>query len=195
MATARKPDQKERIRRQAARLFAEKGYEGTGVEELSRAVGRGRGALYHHIGSKERLLFEIVTLHVIDVVEEARGVLALDATAEEKVRRLSRIMMATVAAHRPEWTVFFRDIDALSGALRREALAVRAAFEDVWVEVVRQGVRDGEFRELDPVVVKGLLGMHNYSYVWIRPRGRLTPEQIADIFCDVLIGGIRRPAA
>jgi AcrR family transcriptional regulator len=185
-------DQKERIRRQAARLFAKNGYRGTGVQDLSDAVGLGRGALYHHIGSKERLLFEIVTLHVYDVVEEARAILGLDVTAEEKVRRLSRLMMATVAAHRPEWTVFFRDLDALSGPLRREALAIRAAFEDVWVQVLREGVRDGEFRELDPVVIKGLLGMHNYSYVWIRPSGRLTPEEIADVFCDVILTGIRR---
>ena len=185
--------QKERIRRHAARLFAENGYRGTGVQDLSDAVGIGRGALYHHIGSKERLLFEIITLHVVDVVAEARAVLDLDLTAEEKIRRLSRIVMTTVAAHLPEWTVFFRDIDALSGSLRREALAVRADFEDVWVEVLRQGVRDGEFRDLDPVVVKGLLGMHNYSYVWIAPSGRLSPEEIADVFCDLLLGGIRRP--
>jgi AcrR family transcriptional regulator len=189
---APRADSKERIRRHAARLFAKNGYRGTGVQDLSDAVGLGRGALYHHIGSKERLLFDIITLHVVEVVEEARTVLQLPVTAEEKVRRLSRIMMATVAAHLAEWTVFFREIDALSGSRRREALAVRAAFEDVWVEVIRQGVRDGEFRELDPIVVKGLLGMHNYSYVWIRPRGRLTPEEIADVFCDVLLGGIRR---
>jgi AcrR family transcriptional regulator len=185
-------DQKERIRRQAARLFAKHGYRGTGVQDLSDAVGLGRGALYHHIGSKERLLFEIITLHVVDVVAEARAVLVLPVSAEEKVRRLSRMMMATVAAHLPEWTVFFRDIDALSAPLRREALAVRADFEDVWLQVIGQGVRDGEFRDLDPVVVKGLLGMHNYSYVWIRPRGRLTPDEIADAFCDLLLGGLRR---
>jgi AcrR family transcriptional regulator len=185
--------QKERIRRHAARLFAENGYRGTGVQDLSDAVGLGRGTLYHHIGSKERLLFEIITLHVVDVVAEARAVLDRDLTAEEKIRRLSRIVMTTVSAHLPEWTVFFRDIDALSGSLRREALAVRADFEDVWVEALRQGVREGEFRDLDPVVVKGLLGMHNYSYVWIAPSGRLSPEEIADVFCDLLLGGIRRP--
>src|SRR5215211_38132 len=185
-------DQKTRIRRHAARLFAKNGYRGTGVQDLSDAVGLGRGALYHHIGSKERLLFEIMTLHVADVVAEGRAILALEVTAEEKVRRLSRVVMTTVAAHLPEWTVFFREVDALSTSLRREALAVRAEFEEIWVEALRQGVRDGEFREFDPVVVKGVLGMHNYSHVWIRPTGRLTPEQIADAFVDVLLGGIRR---
>jgi AcrR family transcriptional regulator len=189
---ASRPDQKERIRRQAARLFAENGYNATGVQELSEAVGLGRGALYHHIGSKERLLFEVVTLHVVDVVEEARAVRALQVTAEEKVRRLSRLMMATIASHLPEWTVFFRDLGALSGSLRRDALLVREAFEDVWSGVIDEGVRAGEFRHLDPIVVKGILGMHNYSHVWIRERGRLAPEEIADAFSAVVLDGIRR---
>jgi len=43
----------------------------------------------------------------------------------------------------------------------------------------------------DPVVVKGLLGMHNYSYLWLREDGRLTPEEVGDRFCDVLLAGLR----
>jgi len=189
-----KGGQKERIRREAARLFARNGYSATGIQELSDAVGLGRGALYHHIGSKERLLFEIITLHVVEVLEQAQAVRDQPVPAEAKVRCLSRLMMGTIASHLPEWTVFFRDLEALSGALRREALGVRAAFEDVWVEVIDQGVGGGEFRRLDPVVVKGILGMHNYSHVWIRGRGRLTPDEIADAFSDVVLDGIRRPA-
>jgi TetR/AcrR family transcriptional regulator, cholesterol catabolism regulator len=40
------------------------------------------------------------------------------------------------------------------------------------------------------VLVKGLLGMHNYSYLWMREDGRLTPEEVADRFCDILLGGL-----
>ena len=48
----------------------------------------------------------------------------------------------------------------------------------------------GEFVEPDPVVVKGLLGMHNYSYLWLREGGRLTPEEVGDRFCDVILAGL-----
>lgn len=191
MATTRRSDQKLRIRQQAARLFAENGYDATGIQELSEAVGLGRGALYHHIGNKQRLLFDIITMSVIDVVAEAEALLDEPITAEAKVRRLSRLMMATVADHLPEWTVFFRELDALEGPLRREALAWRRRFEAVWTDVIEQGTRDGEFRSLDPVVVLGILGMHNYAHVWLRPRGRLGPDEISEIFCDLVLGGLR----
>jgi AcrR family transcriptional regulator len=188
----RRTDQKEHIRRAAARLFAEKGYDGAGIQELSEAVGLGRGALYHHIGSKERLLYDIVAGHSLEVLEQARAILSGDTGAEDKLRRLSRITMVTIADNLPEWTVFFRDLGALSGPLRRDVIAARDGIEDVWVAVFRQGVEEGVFRDADPVVVKGLLGMHNYSHVWMRPNGRLTPTAIADLFMDVVLAGLRR---
>jgi AcrR family transcriptional regulator len=143
MALSPVRDQKVRIRRTAARLFAENGYDGTGIQELSDAVGLGRGALYHHIGNKERLLFEIMTANVAQVVDEAEALLAEPIPAEDKVRRLSAMLMATVAENLPEWTVFFREIDALSGRLRTEALRWRRRFEEVWIAVIEQGVAEG----------------------------------------------------
>lgn len=191
MAVRPTTDQKARIRREAALLFARNGYRGTGVQELSEAVGLGRGALYHHIGSKEDLLFEIVTLHVLDVVDDARAAAAARLPPEETVRELSRLTMATIVDHLPEWTVFFRDLNALAPPRRREALAARKAFEEVWLGVLARGAREGAFRPLDPVVAKGILGMHNWSHVWMTSGGRLPADEIARQFSDVIIGGIR----
>src|SRR3954447_4430289 len=188
----RKQDQKERIRRKAAQLFARNGYHGTGMQALSEAVGLGRGALYHHIGSKEALFEDVSTRHVREMIDFGERILREDLPAEEKIRRLSRAQMQTLAEHLPEWTIFQRDATMLNGPVRRRIVATRDRFEFVWAAIIEDGVARGEFRELDPVALKGALGMYNYSYLWIRPRGRLTPEEIADVFCDILLAGIRR---
>jgi AcrR family transcriptional regulator len=191
MARTRKHDQKEDIRRTAAKLFARNGYHGTGVQELSDAVGLGRGALYHHIGSKEALFEDVSTRHVREMIEIGEALLHEQVSAEEKIRRLSRAQMRTLVDHLPEWTIFQRDATMLRGPVRRRIVATRDRFERVWAAIVEEGVASGEFRELDAVAVKGALGMYNYGYLWIRPRGRLSPEEIADVFCDILLGGIR----
>lgn len=192
---SRTPNQKVRIRRVAARLFAENGYDATGIQELSEAVGLGRGALYHHIGNKQQLLFDIIAASVVDVVERAEALLAEPLPAEEKVRRLSAMTMATVAENRNEWKVFFRELGSLRGELRGPALSLRRRFEDVWAGVVREGVDSGEFRDIDPIVIKGILGMHNWAHVWLRPSGRLSDQEISEIFCDLFLSGLRPPAA
>ncbi len=101
------------------------------------------------------------------------------------------MMTVNVADNIAEWKVFFREVDALKGPLLASARAWRQRFEDVWTAVIAQGVANGEFRDLDPIVVKGILGMHNYANVWLRPGGRLRPQEISAVFCDLLLTGLR----
>lgn len=183
-------EQRERLVNTAARLFAEKGYHGTGVADIGRAVDLGRGGLYHHMGSKEDLLVEISVHHVREMVSIGEEILATDLTPPEKLRRLSRHLMRTISDNLNEVTVFFHEVNNLTGKAREEVLERRKRFERIWQQVLDDGVANGYFRSGGPIVAKGLLGMHNYSYVWINPDGRLAPEEIADIFCDVLLRGL-----
>jgi AcrR family transcriptional regulator len=182
--------QKERILRVAAKLFAKNGYQATGVQELGKAVGLGRGALYHHIGSKEQLLFDISFLHVEEMVELGEALLEEETSAQDKIRRLSSALMRNIVDNLDEWTVFFHEVNALTGRVRKPLIARRERYEQIWADIVAQGTRSGELRKVDPVAIKGLLGMHNYAYLWIRERGRLEPEEIADVFCDIIMPGL-----
>ena len=191
----RRKDQRERLLHEAAQLFAEKGYHGTGVAELGRAVELGRGGLYHHMGSKEELLVEISVRHVREMVEVGEKILAGDSTPPEKLRALSRRLMRTISESVPEVTVFFHEINNLTGVAREEVLERRDRFEAIWRAVIDEGVEQGYFRTGGGLVTKGLLGMHNYSYVWIDRDGRLAPEEIADVFCDLVLRGLLTDSA
>lgn len=185
-----KPDQIIRIQRVAAEVFARKGYDATGVADLGEAVGLGRGALYHHIGSKENLLYKISIAHVSEMVDFGNELLKEDLLATEKFRALGRRLMSIIAENLPELTVFFADSRALTGQHREDILALRHRFEEIWVDILAQGAREKVFHAADPLLVKGILGMFNYSYVWLRPRGNRKPHEIADVFCDVLLAGL-----
>jgi AcrR family transcriptional regulator len=186
----RRPDQKEWIQRQAALLWAERGYHGTGVQELCEATGLGRGALYYHIGTKDELLYEISIGSVVRMVGEAEEIMALDLSCSERLRLLSESLMANIAERLPEWVVFFHELGSLRGAKRDEVMAQRDRYEALWLQLAVEGQNSGEFRKVDPLIVKGMLGMHNYAYVWIRQSGQKTPEEISHIFSDVLLRGL-----
>jgi len=186
-----RPDQKERIRRAAAELWARQGYHATGIKELAEAVGLGRASLYHHIHSKEELLFEISTLYVDQLVTQGEEILArTDVSAAEKLRLMSRGLMSNIADNLPEWTVFFHEANTLTGTYRDEMVFHRARYEGLWSVLIDEGVASAEFRHADAIVVKGLLGMHNYSYLWLRTGDRLAAEDIADEFTDVILRGV-----
>jgi AcrR family transcriptional regulator len=181
---------RQRVLKAAAELFARKGYHATSVRQLSSAVGLGRGALYYHIKGKERLLWDILWEPARRLADKAVALRSLDATPEEKLRLFGRNLMRGIAEDLAEWTVFFREFHGLSRQRLNEVLKLRETFEAVFREILDAGHAQGQFRELDPLLIKGLLGMFNYSYLWIRPHGRKTPEEIADEFCDVILYSI-----
>jgi TetR/AcrR family transcriptional regulator, cholesterol catabolism regulator len=183
------------IARIAARLFASNGYHSTGMSELSEAVGLGKGALYYHIGSKEDLLYEISARHVRDMVAFGEALADRpDLSPPQKLHLLSRELMRTISENLPELTVFFHEVSTLTGDRARKLIDLRDRCEQVWLRVVGQGVDAGVFRDLDSIAIKGVLGMHNYSYIWLAADGRLSPDDISDVFCDLVLNGyLRRP--
>ena len=168
---------RDRILSVAVELFAEKGFHGAGVAEIGDRAGLGRGALYHHIQNKDELLFEVLSICVDDeLLESAAAVLASDVSTEKKIRQLSSDLLNDLAEHRSAWTVYFHDADKLSPDYHRQIQARRDRYEKIWADVLMAGDESKELAKFHPVVVKGILGMHNYSYMWIRPGGGRSPS-------------------
>ncbi len=181
---------RERILRAATKLFATKGFHATGVAEIGEAAGVGKGSLYHHIRSKEDLLYDIVTRHAEEGLVYGEEILRSDCAPEEKLRRLCRQQLRTVADNQEEITIFFREQNALAGKRRQMMSALRHRAEDLFRKVLQEGVDQGVLRPTDPVMVKGILGLINYAYVWYHPEGPLSPEEIADRLLDVVLHGV-----
>ena len=186
---------RERIIRTATTLFATNGYDATGIAELIAAAGVSRGAFYYHIDSKQTLLFEISKTQVDSMNAVAAQIVAGPGSCTEKVRTLARTLIRNISEHRAEWAVFFRDFIALKGDRREEILAARDRYEQYWLQVLQEGARQREFTTVTPLVVKGVLGMLNYTYLWIDPNGKVSPEELADSYADLLLHGLLRPAA
>lgn len=183
--------QADRIRRIAAELFASKGYNGVGVAEIGDATGLGRGTLYHHIGSKEDLLYDIASRYITDLVESGRDITAKYADPVTRIQQLSGHLMRTVGRHLAEMTVCFREVEALSGEHYTTVSRLHAEYEQIWVDAVAAGVASGVFRKAkaEKIAVKGLLGMYFYSFLWLDPNGRHSPDEIGEVFSDLFIRG------
>lgn len=183
-----------RILEGAVELFAANGYHSTGIEAICQAVGVGRGSLYHHIGNKEALLFEICHDTIFDLLKQCERVLSEDLTKDECFRALMRASMGHIADHSLEWSVASHDFTALTGQRLTIIQEARDRYELLVLGVLEDAAAAGQFREIDPLVVKGILGYYNYSFAWIRRNGAMSPEQVADTFSDVLLNGLRVPS-
>ena len=181
---------REELTRQAARLFAQKGYHGTSIGEIAEALGVQKGSLYAHIESKQDLLYETMA-------EGARAFHAgLDSIPEElpateKIRLALRSHLRVVADQLDVATVFVQEWRYLEGARREEFVAERRRYEERIRELLREGRDLGDLRsDLDDTAAALLfLSAANWAYTWLKP-GRDTDE-LADRFFALLVDGTR----
>jgi TetR/AcrR family transcriptional regulator, cholesterol catabolism regulator len=173
----------------AARLFAERGYQATSMQDLAEATGLAAGGLYHYIGSKQRLLIRICDELLEPLLEEARAIVATDAPATDHLRELLRTWLAHIATHGEHMSVFAQERHAIEREPRwREVRRQRKAFEKILDDVLARAEQDGTMSFADRgLTLLALLGMVNHTATWLKPRGRLSPEQIADGYCDLLL--------
>ena len=178
------------LTREAARLFAEKGYHGTSIGDLAKAMGVQKGSLYAHIASKEDLLYETMR-EGAEAFHAALDAIPEELPATEKIRLALRGHLRVVAEQLDVATVFVREWRYLEGERRDEILAERRRYEDRVRGLFADGRELGELRtDLDDATAALLsLSAANWAYTWLRP-GRDTDE-LADRFYAVLIDGIR----
>lgn len=181
---------RERVLRVAAELFAERGFHGTSVADLGIAANLKRGALYYHIGSKEELLFDLSKRHVEEALARGRAVVERDLHPVDKLRALAREHLDVVASRRAEVTVVMREMHSLTGERAEQLAELRDRHQDLFREVLREGVERGVFRSHDSVTVLGIMGLYNWTHVWFDPvNGPLTVEQVADRLTDTVLYG------
>ena len=172
------------VLRTAARLFAEHGYHATTMDELSSATGLAPGGLYHYIGSKEELLLGILAQLMDPLVERAREVEQSGGTATERLRTLLRVWLAHIEGHHDHMLVFSQERRAVErGGRWTQVRESRRAFEAILGRLVAETGARGDVR----LRVLALLGMVNHTANWYRPGGRLTTDEIADGYWEIIV--------
>lgn len=189
----------------AVRVFNERGYDGTSMADLSRALGISKSSIYHHVDGKEHLLRLALDRALDGLFAVAEAVSASDEPAIDRLEELVRGSVVLLAAELPYVTLLLRARG--NTATERRALARRREFDRFVADLVKQAERDGDIRpDVDPAVTARLLfGLVNSLAEWYRPAGHgpggepadRPGQRLADAVCAIAFDGLRvrrRPA-
>ena len=169
------------IRAAAFRIFREKGYHGTSMQDIADEVGLLKGSLYHYIPSKEALLGRLFEGALETPLATLSEIAKRDATSSERVREMVKTYALAVVSNLDAVGVFLREWRELPAkelaVVRERRRAMRRLFE----RVIEEGIRTGEFARGDAkLATLAILGMCNWMYEWYRPRGRKGADAIAE---------------
>jgi TetR/AcrR family transcriptional regulator, cholesterol catabolism regulator len=178
----------------SARVFARQGYHATGINELCDANDLGKGALYYYIGSKEGLLAAIHDRVMDEVLRGADRVAEAGGSPSVQLAMLGEELLDVIHRYPDHVWVFLHEFPALTGERAATFRGRRHEYERRVEDVLRAGVESGEFRDLDPwLTARAWLGMHNYTYLWLRPGQRVSARDVAKPFAEIFIRGIHAP--
>lgn len=175
----------------ATKLFREKGYHGTSMQDIGDIVGVPKGSLYQHIDSKEALLFQIIGGSLEWTTSHVEAIGDSHAAPLDKLRKAIRHHINATVTARDSIGVLLEDAKHLSGARRRSVVRQQERYEAVIQRILEEGIQAGQFRPCDVKTVSfAILGMCNWIYRWYDTQGRLSEEEIARVFTDLILGGI-----
>jgi AcrR family transcriptional regulator len=181
---------RQELTRIAARLFAERGYQGTSLADLAAQLGVQKPSLYHHIASKEDLLWE-VAWEGAEAFHGALDAVPAQASATERIRLALHGHLAVVAGQLDVATVFVREWRHLEGERRERFVAERRRYEERIRDLFREGVEGSELRTDLDVATAALLFLSaaNWAYTWLRPDA--DTSALADRLFAALLDGMR----
>jgi AcrR family transcriptional regulator len=196
--TATKPvvDADRRPRREvildcAARLFAERGYEGTTLSDLAEAASIAKATLFHYFSTKEKILFELYNHAVGTGLDTVRSVKA-NTDPEVELRAMLREHALAIMRNERLYQIFFSEEKGLEPG----HLEIIRAQEVAYLNLVAERVRALQLKKrvagtVHPrVAAQVMLGIGSWTYRWFDPTGPLDMEDIADFAQDLAVRGL-----
>jgi AcrR family transcriptional regulator len=190
-ATAAVP---ERLLAEATRLFAERGYDRTSVQEIVEAAGVTKGALYHYFGSKDDLLHEIYARVLRLQTERLDAIAARSGVpVQERLAEAAADVVVTSIENLDDTKIFFRSMHQLGPEKQKAVRAERRRYHERFRALVEEGQRTGRFRpEPRPdLVVDFFFGSVHHLGTWYHADGPLSAQEVAAEFAGLLLAALR----
>ncbi|CAN5536967.1 MAG: TetR/AcrR family transcriptional regulator [Chloroflexi bacterium] len=185
------------LRQAATRLFRERGFHATSMQDLAEALDLNKGSLYHYIASKDELLWTIVSEALERLEAQVRPLLCSDLPGAERLHAAIVEHLRFAADHGDELALLQIELRSLPPGRRTTIIERRDAYEALWRDAIQAGIDEGKVRADTPVRFAGItiLSACNWFAQWYRPDGPLSVDELAQMLGDLFWRGLRAEEA
>jgi len=182
-------NRREALLRVSARLFRQKGFDGTTIRDIATAAGMHSGSPFYHFKTKQDILLAVMEQGLAEGLRKTEAVMALKLPPEQRLVRLIRSHLGTILEDGNDFIpVLLYDWRSLSAANRRRIIALKDRYDAQWQQLVDELRRGGHMTGDAKLSRLLLLGAVNWTGTWYRPGGRLSLDAIAENAARLFIG-------
>jgi AcrR family transcriptional regulator len=174
-------NRRDALLRVSAKLFREKGFDGTSIRDISAAAGMHSGSPFYHFKTKQDILVAVMEQGLAEGLRKTEEVMALTISPEQKLHRLIRAQLGTILEEGNDFIpVLLYDWRSLTSANRRRIVAVKDRYDALWQQVIDELKRAGHMPGDAQLMRLLILGAVNWAGTWYRAGGRLSLDEVAD---------------
>lgn len=183
----------ERLTDAAIRLFYEKGYAETSMQDVADEISILKGSLYHYTASKEDLLYQII-LNVrtgsLALIDEAAA-----QTDRRAIDRLASYVSKNVRYHGEQYmtgAILHREIGSLNPERQNELNAQKAIYENFVASLIDEAKSDGDIADQfdSRTLTRFVFSVINSVFDWYKPNGPIGPTELGEIYATLAIHGL-----
>lgn len=165
------------------------------MQDIAAAVNLQKASLYHHVNSKQEILVALLDRALDMLIEEMQAVLAQPLPPDQKLPLAIQAYLSAMLEHRDLAVILLMEHRSLDAEHHARHIPRRDRFEQLWRDLIEEGMQTGVFCCADPAMAsRALLGVLNWTITWYRPDGALHPDEIAAQFANLfLLGLLTRP--
>ena len=201
MARTKAPDfeaQREQILDLAAVAFAASSYPSTSMADLAAACGTSKARLYHYYESKEAILFDLLDRYTRQLMEIVTGVeadgQALGRTPRDTFGHLLRAFLAEYETSQTRHIALINDVKFLAEEQRDQILKRERDVVAAFARLLQRAYPQRVTRDNQTALTMTVFGMINWTFTWLKPGGKLSYAQFAEMVVNLLENGLTPPA-
>ncbi|MGE0416069.1 MAG: TetR/AcrR family transcriptional regulator [Acetobacteraceae bacterium] len=179
---------RERILEEAVKLFYERGFNGTTLDDIAAELGVTKPFIYTHFKSKVDLLAALCKPTIEMSLAAVQQYVDMSGSAKERLFQAVMAFTKVVLQRQPNIAIYFREEKNLSKDALEEINGLRKQFDRALSRMLQQGVDSGEFHVVDVrLAALAVGGMISWAYTWHRPAGRLSLDDMGRSMAELVL--------
>ena len=180
-------NKREAIMKQAASLFALKGFSGSSISDLSKACGVSKSLIYHYYTAKEDILYDVMNNHIEDLVSVVNSTPLTHSNQKDNFTLLTKAILKCYAGAEDEQKVLLYELNNLKTEQRNEIVtqqrSIITRFESIYSDIYP------DLKSNPPLLRSKIMlffGMINWTHNWFNPEGPITRDELAELASQMI---------
>jgi len=171
-------------------IFLKKGFQETSMREIAGVAGLGKSTLYDYFKTKDDILLYFFEDQINDLTEAAQKVALQNISADERLRQVMKVHLEFLQANKSLFMKLSLEAQRLKLESQNEIQKKRHSYQDLVRGLIEEGIREGVFRKVDPLLAARML-INTMAPVVFTSRPTGTAQEMLEETMDIIFKGLQ----